>query len=462
VPLFVEMRRVRRPILLVLALVALLALLPAAAGARPDREATAHASIVGGTAASASDVPWQALVLIWTGPSSAYLCGGSILDRTHVLTAAHCVTGDGASPYTVAAAGDIDVYAGLKNLAALRTAAPLPAPAQQLAVTAAPAVDPDYAPSSPNLSGDAALLTVSPIDLTNPGVQAIALAPVDFTAAASSSYLLSGWGTTARREPSNNTNNDATPDQLQVDDHVPASSVCRTKYQSKFDSATQVCAGDPLNDACQGDSGGPLTQQVNGVWSLVGIVSWGYGCASSLNYPGVYTRVAAPALSSFLATFARSGAVVETPPATTQNPPVTTTPAVTPATTVQTPPVPAAVDGAAPSSTISGLRCNTRRVCTLVVRVTDPVPSSGIRAVTASVRTAFRTTCVAPGHHRIRCTRSKTVRLIPALQRSTGGVLNYKISTPVLRKGRQTFTVYATDRAGHRQARVATAVKTTR
>jgi secreted trypsin-like serine protease len=48
-----------------------------------------------------------------------------------------------------------------------------------------------------------------------------------------------------------------------------------------------------LSDTCQGDSGGPLmmfTQSQQ--WELVGLTSYGIGCAEP-NYAGVYTRVAA-------------------------------------------------------------------------------------------------------------------------------------------------------------------------
>lgn len=49
-----------------------------------------------------------------------------------------------------------------------------------------------------------------------------------------------------------------------------------------------MCAGRATSpvDACQGDSGGPLVAD----GKLVGIVSWGEGCARP-SFPGVYTRV---------------------------------------------------------------------------------------------------------------------------------------------------------------------------
>jgi hypothetical protein len=69
-----------------------------------------------------------------------------------------------------------------------------------------------------------------------------------------------------------------------------------------------LCAGEPAGgiDACSGDSGGPLVVDVNtpatppADYVLAGLIDFGAGCAQA-GFPGVYVRVAMPAISSFIA-----------------------------------------------------------------------------------------------------------------------------------------------------------------
>jgi len=56
-------------------------------------------------------------------------------------------------------------------------------------------------------------------------------------------------------------------------------------------SPSEICAGGQIGkDACTGDGGSPLVCQAqSGRWTVVGLVTWGVGCASDV--PGVYARM---------------------------------------------------------------------------------------------------------------------------------------------------------------------------
>lgn len=51
-----------------------------------------------------------------------------------------------------------------------------------------------------------------------------------------------------------------------------------------------------LSTLLKNDSGGPLMSQENGRATLVGLASWGIGCALP-DYPGVYTKVSRKSIS---------------------------------------------------------------------------------------------------------------------------------------------------------------------
>merc|ERR1719220_3214315 len=77
---------------------------------------------------------------------------------------------------------------------------------------------------------------------------------------------------------------------------VLSNKACKqTGYGNSEIHSSMICAqgtnsqGD-TTDACQGDSGGPLVCNSQGVWTVHGATSWGYGCAQQ-NYPGIWARV---------------------------------------------------------------------------------------------------------------------------------------------------------------------------
>uniref|UniRef100_A0A2K5PV12 Transmembrane protease serine 5 n=1 Tax=Cebus imitator TaxID=2715852 RepID=A0A2K5PV12_CEBIM len=99
---------------------------------------------------------------------------------------------------------------------------------------------------------------------------------------------VSGWGHT---DPSHTYSSDMLQDTV-----VPLLSTQLCNSSCMYSGALtprMLCAGylDGRADACQGDSGGPLVCPDGDTWRLVGVVSWGRGCAEP-NHPGVYAKVA--------------------------------------------------------------------------------------------------------------------------------------------------------------------------
>uniref|UniRef100_A0A182HNI9 Uncharacterized protein n=1 Tax=Anopheles arabiensis TaxID=7173 RepID=A0A182HNI9_ANOAR len=123
------------------------------------------------------------------------------------------------------------------------------------------------------------LKLVSSLQLS-PTVQPISLPDRGLTIPDGTSVSLAGWGSLYYQGPSTN--------HLQhVMLPIVSNSRCGMAYKNFAPILPfHICAGHKGKDACQGDSGGPLVYQSR----VVGIVSWGYGCAFE-NYPSVYTRV---------------------------------------------------------------------------------------------------------------------------------------------------------------------------
>jgi len=136
---------------------------------------------------------------------------------------------------------------------------------------------------------DFSILTLNkPVDITSASSKArAACLPKDTSKLYGNGELMtvSGWG--ALKE------NGGSPTVLHHA-KVPGvtNAVCQKDYGQIKISPEMMCAGLDKGgiDSCQGDSGGPLTFEENGKTDLVGVVSFGIGCARSTHY-GVYARI---------------------------------------------------------------------------------------------------------------------------------------------------------------------------
>ena len=250
--------------------------------------APASPDIVNGREPTSGEFGFLAAIKATARPGESYVCGGSFVSPTQIVTAAHCfydpdgrritnvsaARGDGTSwPYSSSfvSASKVDIHSG-------------------------------YSPSAE--SYDIALVTLSRPVTGVPTVTIPTLAQWSTLAVGGAVVKSAGWGTTS-------SGGDSPDDFLVADLKLIPDAVCASAgstyrvgsvtYEGigpAFDANQMICAGGATSagrpiDTCQGDSGGPL---VSGT-TLVGIVSWGIGCAGYDDgqpvrlTPGVYTRL---------------------------------------------------------------------------------------------------------------------------------------------------------------------------
>jgi hypothetical protein len=279
----------RRPITLMAAILGLAACIlalkaPPASVAAPA-EGPLVPFIVGGQEASIAQFPWQVYVesnFEENGNHIVGACGGSILDATHVLTAAHCVDIEGTTVQHPAS--DFTVVAG--DSASYGTA-----PTRQVTGVNHIRTHPYYT-LLPETKDDVAVLTLSKA-LTLSGalnVEAIPLVAPGATPPPGTALSVSGYGLQDGAQGSEPNGKLYSASLTAV-----ASDPCRAAVG--VNSAVLLCAISATSTTCRGDSGGPLTEGSPAV--QVGVVDFGLeGCP--VNRPDGFTNVAAPEVRDFI------------------------------------------------------------------------------------------------------------------------------------------------------------------
>merc|ERR1712142_262041 len=287
------------------------------------KEVKASGRIVGGKEVSPKyRLPYQVFL-----KAPQWSCGATIVNKRYVITAAHCVVnqdGSHLNPQTqniMITIGEHNVCDGFTNEGG-----------QDLKVEKLH-VRSDY--GNPRMANDFAIMRVAQdIKFTDKVKPACLPEKVDKDW---SGHLatISGWGGTVGYQPGQSPK-PVQPRQCEMketDVKILKSSELLCRQVTQDDSKTRMCAWAEGTDSCQGDSGGPLTVVDGGRYVLVGVVSYGPGCATK--YPGVYAKV-----TNYLdwikeitkdgdCSSSSSSATTASKPATTAAPRTTTTAATT-------------------------------------------------------------------------------------------------------------------------------------
>ncbi|XP_015781247.1 transmembrane protease serine 12 isoform X2 [Tetranychus urticae] len=223
--------------------------------------------IIGGRDTESNEFPWQVAL---KDRSQGVFCGGAIIGKRWIITAAHCVV----------KLRDLNSIRGLVGSNYLEDSS-----LQEIQFDKMVS---HQSYRSDTFENDIALLHSKsdlPLYPSTSSINSICL-PREKDTNFNGKGTIAGWGRTSEG------GFDTSETLLAADVDILNDGKCREYYSDRFKSGKQICAGieEGGRDSCQGDSGGPLIKEVDNKSVLVGIVSYGRGCGRRRS-PGVYTKV---------------------------------------------------------------------------------------------------------------------------------------------------------------------------
>lgn len=234
--------------------------------------------IVSGKAARTNEFPWQAHVDICFH-EKCHTCGGTVIDYRWVLIASHCVVNRHLQTW-IASPSAIKVKLGEHNTQTSSESFYYQTLGVEKVIT-----HPNF--SFRTVDNDIALLKLSKSATFSRGVR-----PACLPSSRSSDYtgrgaVATGWG--YGHEESVVLNDVLQKTNLRI---------LRNSHRYCVNGGQvggpppifKLCAYGMGTDTCQGDSGGPLVTVDQGRCTVVGVVSYGVGCARK-GHAGVYARV---------------------------------------------------------------------------------------------------------------------------------------------------------------------------
>ncbi|KAL1022074.1 hypothetical protein UPYG_G00021880 [Umbra pygmaea] len=221
--------------------------------------------IVNGEECPPGECPWQAFLV---NHEDRGFCGGTILNKYFILTAAHCMN-QTRSFYVILGEFDTQVKDGREAIHQVEQVY----------------MHKGYTPAT--YHNDISLIMLKdPIKFTQYILPAC-LPEANFAENVLMKQvdgMVSGFGRVGEtKQPSTLLRRLTVP-------YVPRAT-CLQSSSHKI-SNSMFCAGydKEKKDACQGDSGGPHVTRYKDTWFVTGVVSWGEGCAREGKY-GIYTQV---------------------------------------------------------------------------------------------------------------------------------------------------------------------------